>query len=163
MSTNVAKIHDSIFGYSIQFWHLMYMWIVYPTLHVSLSNIIFNNNMIKIADIYGSTTQSLLHYIDINWCRKHSITLYVRSSLFKLQSNWNLQTRNICVIYVTRWYIYNPSIELSKGGSNIQHSIIAFYKKITVSQNNKCQVIFPAFMLLSLVFIYSFGAGCTKE
>ena len=30
----------------------MYIWIIYPKWYASFSNIIFNNNTIKISDIY---------------------------------------------------------------------------------------------------------------
>ena len=37
-------------------------------------------------------------------------------------------------IYVIIWCLYNPFIELSKGGSNTQHSMLAFHKKNTAPQ-----------------------------
>ena len=56
-------------------------------------------------------------------------TFYVSSSWFQQHFNWNLQARNIDSVYVIRRCIYHPSVELSKCGNNIQHSMLTFYKK----------------------------------
>ena len=37
--------------------------------------------------------------------------------------------RNISDIYVSRWCLYKPSIELSKGGINSQHPMLYFHNK----------------------------------
>ena len=41
---------------------------------------------------------------------------------------WHSQTRKISNICVIRCCIYNPSFEVIRGGSNIQHSILNFHK-----------------------------------
>ena len=72
MPMDIANIYVSIFGKSLQFFYLVYIWMIWPTLYVRFSNIIFNNNMIKIANIYVSTTGYLLQQINMSWCRKNS-------------------------------------------------------------------------------------------
>ena len=60
---NISNIYVIIFGKYLQFWRLRYTWMTYHTWYVRFSNIIFNNNMIKISEIYVSTTVSLLNMI----------------------------------------------------------------------------------------------------
>ena len=57
-------------------------------------------------------------------------------------------------------YINNPSIELIKGRSYSQHSILAFHKENTAWQNINFHWIFPTFMFSSLVILYNFGTLC---
>ena len=52
--------------------------------------------------------------------------------------------------------MYNPFIESSKSGSNIQHSLLALHKENTASQKAKLQGLLPRFMLEYLVILYSF-------
>ena len=68
--------------------------------------------------------------------------------------------RKISEVYVSKWCIYNPCIELSKGGSNSQHSMLDFHKETPPHEKNKFQVILPTFMLASLKILYGFGAWC---
>ena len=49
---------------------------IYPTLYVSFSNILFNNSMIKISNIYVITTAYLLQQISISW-HKENIQHYM--------------------------------------------------------------------------------------
>ena len=56
-----------------------------------------------------------------------------------------------------RWCIYHLSIELIKGGSNIQHSMLALHKVSTTSWEKYCQVILPTIIITYLIIIYSFG------
>ena len=69
MPRNIASIYVSIFGKSLQFCSLVYIWILQPIRYVRFSNIIFNINMITISDIYVRTTVYLLQVIYIRWCR----------------------------------------------------------------------------------------------
>ena len=80
-----SNIHVSIFGDSLQFWHRMYLWMINLSLFVSLSNIIFNNNMMKISDIYISTTESILQHINIHRCWRN----FQHSMLSHLDFNYN--------------------------------------------------------------------------
>ena len=50
---------------------------------------------------------------------------------------------------------------MGKGGSNIQHLMLAFHKENTVSQKNNLQGILPKCMLESLLVLNSFGSWCT--
>ena len=69
---SIINIYVSIVSKYLQFWYLVYISMLYPTWYVNLSNIIFNNNMIKIDNICVIITESLLHLINIRWCRKNS-------------------------------------------------------------------------------------------
>ena len=72
MPWNIANIYVSIFGKYLQFLHLVYICMIYLTLYVRFSNILFNNNMIKISGIYVGTTGYILQMINISWCRGNS-------------------------------------------------------------------------------------------
>ena len=48
MLRNVANIYVSIFGKSLHFWRLGYILMIYPTLYVIFSNIIFNKKWSKL-------------------------------------------------------------------------------------------------------------------
>ena len=65
MQRNIANIYVRIFGKSTNFWHLVYICMIYLTLYVRFYNIRFNNNTDKISDNYVSTTGYLLHQINI--------------------------------------------------------------------------------------------------
>ena len=60
MPRSIANIYVNIFGKYLQFWRLIYTWMIYPTLYVSNSNILFGNNFTKIINIYVRTTVYLL-------------------------------------------------------------------------------------------------------
>ena len=72
MTKNINIIYVRIFGKSLQFWHMVYIWMIYPTLYVIFYNILFNNNMIKISNIYVSINGSILQQINISWSRGNS-------------------------------------------------------------------------------------------
>ena len=72
MLRNIANICVSIFGKYLQFWCLMYIWMICPKLYIIFYNILFNNNMIKLFDIYVITTGYLLHQINIHHIRKNN-------------------------------------------------------------------------------------------
>ena len=65
--------------------------------------------------------------------------------------------RNIADIYVSRFCIYEPFIDLVKGLNNIQNSVLAFHMEILL--RNKFQGIFPTFMLASLVIPIDLAPG----
>ena len=71
MPRNIDNIYVRIFGKYLHFWRLGYIWIIYPTLYVRFSNILLNNNMIKISAIHVSTTVSLLQTIYICQCMEN--------------------------------------------------------------------------------------------
>ena len=50
----------------------MYIWTIYPELYVKIYNILFDNNMIEISDIYVSTNWYLLQQISMNRNMKNS-------------------------------------------------------------------------------------------
>ena len=54
--------------------------------------------------------------------------------------------------------LYNPLIELSKCGRNIQHSMLVFQKENTTLQKNNLQGILLTFMLVSLRIFNIFGS-----
>ena len=87
-------------------------------------------------------------------------TLYVSSYWFHWHFNWHLQMRNISNIYVSIWYIYNPSVEISKGGSNSQYSMLSFHKENKDPWKRNSKEYQPTFMLTYFLFIYSFGTCC---
>ena len=68
----IFNIHVRVFGKSLQFWHLVYTWIIYLTLYDNFSIIIINNSMIKFSVIYVSNTGFLLQQLNIGWCREIS-------------------------------------------------------------------------------------------
>ena len=57
-------------------------------------------------------------------------------------------------IYVKRWFICQSFIGLIICGSNIQHSMLAYQKKIKVYIKTKCKGILPTFML-NIWWIYT--------
>ena len=63
---NITKIYVSIFVNYLQFWGLRYIWKIWPTLYVRISNIQFKSNIIKIS--YGY----FIHQINIHRCRGNS-------------------------------------------------------------------------------------------
>ena len=85
-------------------------------------------------------------------------TFYVNSSWIHQHFSWHLQMRNIAIVYVWIWYIYNLSVELIKCGSNTQHNISPFHKKNIALRLKKFQGILPTLMFAYLVIIYIFGA-----
>ena len=64
-------------------------------------------------------------------------TFFVSSSRFQQHFSFKSLMRNIADIHVSIWFIYNPSIKLSKGGNNIQHSMLYFHNKNTASQKKQ--------------------------
>ena len=84
-------------------------------------------------------------------------TIYV-SSFWLKKINWHLQTKK-GNIYVSRWCIYNPFVEMIKGGSNIQHPTLGFNKENTASWKN-CEGILTTFILEYLIILYSSGDWC---
>ena len=71
MQRNISNIYVSIFGIFLQFWRLKYKQKTQPTFYISFYNIQFNNNMMKIADIYVSITGYFFLQINIHQCRKN--------------------------------------------------------------------------------------------
>ena len=62
---------------------------IHPTLYVICYNILFNNSMIKVAEIYVITSGSLLHQINISWCRgnsQHSMLAHPDSNKFSIDN-----------------------------------------------------------------------------
>ena len=114
---------------------LMFIWKIYLTIYFTFYTILFNNIMIKYSDIYVIFTWYLLQDINNN-CKKYKHpTLYVSSSCSPRNFSWNIQTINIADIFVIILSLYNLSIELSKGGRNIQHLMLEFQKENITSQN----------------------------
>ena len=122
----------------------------------------FNNNTIKIANTYVSITDYLLQKIKIHWCKKNIQYSMLYHFDFKPQFNWHLETINIAGIYVGKWCIYNPFIELIKVGINSQHAILSLHKKKRFMKNH-FQVILPTFISASLVVLYFLGAWCIDD
>ena len=56
-------------------------------------------------------------------------TFYFSSSCFPLRLNLHIQTRKFTNIYVSICCLYNPYIEVSKGGTSIQNLMLALVKK----------------------------------
>ena len=106
MSKNISNIYVSIFGKSIQFWHLVYGWMIQPTRYVIFYNIIFNNNMIKISNIYVGTNGSLLQQIKIGQCRNNSQHYLLDHPNFKNNYYYEQEILLIFilsdVVYITR-------------------------------------------------------------
>ena len=69
--------------------------------------------------------------INIHCCGKYGQHSMLDLPIFK--KKLHSLTRNISDISESRWCIYCPSIEQSKGGRNIQHSILALHKENTAS------------------------------
>ena len=59
-------------------------------------------------------------------------------------------------IYVRIWFSYNPSIELSKCGRNIQYPMLAFHNEKTASRKKYLQAICPLFMLAYFKIVNSY-------
>ena len=89
--------------------------------------------------------------------QNHLPILSVNSSCLKQYFNIHLPTRIIYDINISKQWIQKLSIELIKDESNSKTSMLEFYKKKT-SRKNNFQKISPAFMLASLVILYSIGA-----
>ena len=108
MPSNIVNIYVIIFGKPIHFWHLVYIWLLYPTCYVSFSNIIFKHNMIKIANIYVRTTGYILQMIYICWCMENSQHYMLSNPDFNNipidHYKWEIFTTFMlsCGIYVTR-------------------------------------------------------------
>ena len=66
---------------------------------------------------------------------------------------------NTANIYVIRWCIFHPAIELCLCGNNSQHSLLAFQKENKAELKNKFQGILPTFILASLVISTFFTPG----
>ena len=128
MLRNIADIYVSIFGKYIQFWRLVYICVIYPTWNVIFSNILFNKNIIKIADIYVITNGYLLQLIHILLCKNNIQYCIVSHYDFNNISIDKLQAINIAKIYVSRWFIFLTFTESIICGINIQHSMLAFHK-----------------------------------
>ena len=65
-TTNIVIVYVSIFVSSLQFWHLMYIWKIYPTLYVQFAYILLNNIIMKSSNIYVSINGYLLQEINIH-------------------------------------------------------------------------------------------------
>ena len=68
---HIPKMYVSIFLNCLQIWRLVYRWKIYLTLYIIFSDILFNNNMMKISYIYISIVGYLLQVINIRQCREH--------------------------------------------------------------------------------------------
>ena len=68
---NIANIYVRIFGKSLHFRRMVHIWMIQPILYAIFSNIIFNNNMIKIYDISFIITGYILQHINIHKCREN--------------------------------------------------------------------------------------------
>ena len=65
MEKNIVNIFVRIFCETLQLWHLIYIQMIYMTWYFHFSNSIFNNNVILIFNVYGSTTWSLFQQMNI--------------------------------------------------------------------------------------------------
>ena len=68
---NVANIYVRNFGKCLQYWGLMYIQKIYPTLLFSFSNMQLDNILMKHSDIYVSITGYLLRIIYIHRFREN--------------------------------------------------------------------------------------------
>ena len=63
-------------------------------------------------------------------------------------------------IYVSRWCIYNLSIEHGKTGRNSQLLMLDLHSDNTASRKKYLQGTFPTFLLEYLLIIYNYGSLC---
>ena len=96
--------------------------------------------MIKIDNIYASTTGSLLQMINTHWCRE-SIQHYLLANPDYNNISIDNHKKNTEYIYVNITCICHALIGFSIFGSNSQHSMLAFHKENTIFTKNKCQEI----------------------
>ena len=96
---NISNIYVRIFGKYLRFWYFMYIWMIQPIVHDNFYNILFNNNTIKIVNIYLNTTWYLLQIIYIFRCRKKSnivCWLILISTIFQLKILNKKDCQHLC-------------------------------------------------------------------
>ena len=143
MSRNIANVYVSIFSISIQFWSLVYIWMIYTTLHVSSSNILFNNNIIKIDKIYVSTNIPNINTWFVIWYRIDPLLGIIL---------WVVVWANFCItipeieiidkyhfysIIVTRWFwwiieVVSKTADTFLSMMNIRMIYSKFYVRFTI-------------------------------
>ena len=156
---NIANSYVRIFCTYINFWHLVYMWIIYTTWYSNFYNIILNNNMIKTVNVYISTAWYLLYQIHIRWYNiniQHDMLDY----FYFINILITNCKKDICLKYMLEYCVYVTRLLNSVFLKLISTIKCNFTTRKIQFQKKKCQVAYPTFILSYLVNILNFSIWC---